>query len=103
MGKKSRDKGYRLEHELVMKLKEMGFNAERIPLSGGAGGSFSGDLLINGKKAEVKGRAQGFKEIYKWLEPVDYLFIRSDRKEWLVITRLETLKEQALKEQADEG
>ena len=103
MGKKSRDKGYRLEHELVLKLNEMGFNAERVPLSGGAGGSFTGDLIINGKKAEVKGRATGFKEIYKWLEGVDYLFIRSDRKEWLVITRLETLKEQALKEQADES
>lgn len=92
MGKKSRDKGYRLEHELVLKLKEMGFKAERIPLSGGAGGSFSGDLIINGKRAEVKGRAQGFKEIYKWLESVDYLLIRADRQEWLVVMRLKDLK-----------
>jgi hypothetical protein len=89
MGKKSRDKGYRLEHELVLKLNEMGFNAERVPLSGGAGGSFTGDLIINGKKAEVKGRATGFKEIYKWIEPVDYLFIRADRQSWLVVIRLQ--------------
>jgi Holliday junction resolvase len=99
MGKKSRDKGYRLEHELVQKLQEMGFLAERVPLSGGAGGSFTGDLIVgDGRRVEVKGRASGFKQIYKWLENVDFLFIRSDRKEWLVITRLETLKEQALKE-----
>jgi hypothetical protein len=91
MGKKSRDKGYRLEHELVLKLNEMGFNAERVPLSGGAGGSFTGDLIINGKKAEVKGRATGFKEIYKWLEPVDFLFIRADRQEWLVVMRVKDL------------
>jgi hypothetical protein len=93
MGKKSRDKGYRLEHELVLKLNEMGFKAERVPLSGGAGGSFTGDLIINGKKAEVKGRAAGFKEIYKWLEPVDYLFIRADRQEWLVVMRLKDFKD----------
>jgi hypothetical protein len=91
MGKKSRDKGYRLEHELVLKLNEMGFNAERVPLSGGAGGSFTGDLIINGKKAEVKGRATGFKEIYKWIEPVDYLFIRADRQSWLVVMRVKDL------------
>ena len=91
MGKKSRDKGYRLEHELVQKLQEMGFSAERVPLSGGAGGSFTGDLIINGKKAEVKGRATGFKEIYKWLEPVNFLFIRADRQEWLVVTRVKDL------------
>ena len=61
MGRKSKDKGYRLEHELVEKLRELGFSAERIPLSGQAGGSFSGDIRINKKIAEVKGRADGFK------------------------------------------
>lgn len=91
MGKKSRRKGYRLEHELEKKLKELGFTAQRVPLSGGTKG-FSGDIIVNGKRAEVKGRDDGFKSIYKWLEEVDILFVRADRKEWLVIQRLKDLK-----------
>jgi hypothetical protein len=92
LGSKSKQKGYRLEHELVEKLRELGLKAERIPLSGQAGGSFSGDLIVEGLKAEVKGRADGFKSIYKWLEGVDILFIKADRKEWLVIKRLKDWK-----------
>ncbi|HON72403.1 MAG TPA: hypothetical protein PK512_03660 [bacterium] len=92
MGKKSRDKGYRLEHELVEKLKELGLEAERVPLSGAGGGSFSGDLIVEGKIAEVKGRKDGFKSLYKWLEERDILFIRADRKEWLVVVRLKDWK-----------
>lgn len=89
MGIKSKRKGYRLEHELETKLKELGFQAERIPLSGLGTGA---DIIVNGKKAEVKGRSDGFKSIYQWLEKVDVLFIRADRKEWLVIQRLKDLK-----------
>lgn len=92
MGIKSRRKGYRLEHELVERLNGLGYKAERIPLSGGAKGSFSGDLLVNGKRAEVKGRSSGFKNLYKWLEDRDILFVRADRKEWLVIQRLKDWK-----------
>jgi len=92
MGKKSRQKGYRLENELAGILREMGLNAERIPLSGAGGGSFSGDLIVNGKIAEVKGRKDGFKSLYSWLEGRDILFIRADRKEWLVILRLKDWK-----------
>lgn len=92
MGIKSRRKGYRLERELKEKLKELGLEVERVPLSGAGGGSFSGDLIINGKRAEVKGRAEGFKSIYQWLEDRDILFIRADRKEWLVIQRLKDWK-----------
>ena len=88
MGRKSKDKGYRLEHELEEKLNELGFNAQRVPLSGQSGGLFSGDLIIDGKIAEVKGRADGFKTLYRWLEGKDILFVRADRKEWLVIQRL---------------
>ena len=92
MGKKSRRKGYRLEHELEEKLKELGFDAQRVPLSGASGGLFSGDLIVDGKIAEVKGRADGFKNLYRWLEGKDILFVRADRKEWLVIQRLKDWK-----------
>lgn len=90
LGLKSKRKGYRLEHELEIKLKELGFTAQRVPLSGVGG---LGDIIVNGKKAEVKGRAEGFKSIYKWLEGKDVLFIRADRKEWLVIQRLKDWKD----------
>ena len=92
MGLKSKRKGYRLENELVNKLKEMGLNAERIPLSGAGGGSFSGDLIVEGKITKVKERKDGFKNLYKWLEGRDILFIRADRKEWLVVVRLKDWK-----------
>lgn len=92
MGAKSRRKGYRLENELRHKLEELGLEVERVPLSGAGGGTFSGDLLVNGKRAEVKGRSEGFKNIYRWLEDRDLLFIRADRKEWLVIQRLKDWK-----------
>ena len=92
MGIKSKDKGYRLEHELVLKLKELGYQAERIPLSGRLGGSFSHDLIVNGKRGKVKGRADGFKSLYKWLEGVDLLFVRADNRGWLVVQRLKDLK-----------
>lgn len=91
LGLKSKRKGYRLENELVNKLREMGLKAERVPLSGQCG-SFVGDLIVNNLKAEVKGRSNGFKSLYKWLEDRDILFIRSDRKEWLVVLRLKDWK-----------
>ncbi|MCX7796181.1 MAG: hypothetical protein N2380_06650 [bacterium] len=89
---KSRRKGYRLERELKERLEELGYLVERVPLSGASGGSFSGDLIVNGKRAEVKGRAEGFKSIYRWLEGRDILFIRADRREWLIIQRLKDWK-----------
>ncbi|MBC7321355.1 hypothetical protein H5T89_12015, partial [bacterium] len=55
MGAKSRRKGYRLEWELANELRKLGLDVERVPLSGAGGGTFSGDLLVNGKRAEVKG------------------------------------------------
>jgi hypothetical protein len=40
----------------------------------------------------VKGRGDGFKNLYRWLEGKDILFVRADRKEWLVIQRLKDWK-----------
>ena len=46
MGRMSRSKGSRVEREFVNKLRDSGVYAERVPLSGAAGGQFSGDLVI---------------------------------------------------------
>ena len=87
-GKRSRDKGQRIEREIVNLHREIGVDAERVPLSGAAGGTFDGDIVIAGTfKAEVKARAggQGFKTLTRWLADHDVLFLREDRETPLVV------------------
>jgi hypothetical protein len=43
-GKGSREKGNRTERAIVRALQDHGLGAERVPLSGSAGGSYLGDL-----------------------------------------------------------
>ena len=88
MGKEQRDKGARFEREVVNRFKEAGSPAERVPLSGAAGGSYTGDVIIDGKRCECKVRARAFKELYSWLEGNDILIIKRDRCEPLVIQTL---------------
>jgi hypothetical protein len=45
-GRASRDKGNRLERSVVKLLQDNGIGAERVPLSGSAGGSYSGDISV---------------------------------------------------------
>jgi hypothetical protein len=87
MGRRSRVKGQRNEVAIVNLLKEAGIQAERVPLSGAAGGSFVGDIMVDGARFEAKIRASGFKQIYEWLGDHRGLFIRSDRKELLIVIR----------------
>jgi len=93
MGKFSRDKGLRGERDLVNLLRERGIAAERVPLSGAAGGSFGGDVIatIGGEKKliECKVRADGFKQIYGWLGGNDLLAIKRDHDKWLVVQTFE--------------
>jgi hypothetical protein len=74
-------------------LQERGFAAERVPLSGSAGGRFSGDvsvpLLGIDRTIEVKCRGKGFRELYNWLAgAASILVVRTDRNEPLVVLRL---------------
>ncbi|MCD6379637.1 hypothetical protein J7M07_04245 [bacterium] len=87
MGKSQRNKGYRGEYRLVKLLQRAGIPAKRVPLSGAT--SFQkGDVVIGKDTGEVKVRRNGFKQIYRWLEEHKYLFIKADRKEYLVVMRL---------------
>ncbi len=92
-GRRSRDKGNRAERALVRYLQTHGFAAERVPLSGAAGGRFVGDLLLPllgvDRAIEVKVRANGFRELYSWLDGRDMLIVRADRREPLVVLPLE--------------
>ncbi len=91
-GRRSRDKGNRFERALVKILQEAGHGAERVPLSGSAGGSYLGDLTVPviGRDlcVEAKSRADGFRELYGWLEDRDALVVKADRREPLVIVPL---------------
>lgn len=93
-GRAPRQKGDRIEREIVKLHIEIGVKAERVPLSGAAGGSFSGDVDVYaaGPDAaplvtEVKARANGagFKNIERWLGENDALFLRRDRAEPMVV------------------
>lgn len=88
MGIAQKRKGYRGENELVKKLKEAGFDAKRIPLSG-ATDYKKGDVEIEEFTGEVKLRKDGFKKIYEWLGNNDLLFIKADRKKYLVVMYLD--------------
>ena len=91
-GRRSRDKGNRTERALVRFPQDRGFAAERVPLSGSAGGRFAGDITIPvlgvDRVAEVKVRGTGFRQLYEWLDGRDLLIVRADRREPLVVLPL---------------
>jgi hypothetical protein len=73
-------------------LQAAGFAAERVPLSGAARGRFGGDvsvpLLGVDRRVEVKIRAAGFRELYRWLDSAELLVVRADRSKPLVVLPL---------------
>lgn len=89
-GKHSRNKGARFEREIVNTLKERGYLAERIPLSG-AMGTFKGDVQVKignrTLKFECKSLANGFKFLYHNLGDNSGLILRADKKEALIVLR----------------
>jgi hypothetical protein len=99
-GRRSRNKGTRNERALVRFLQEHGFAAERVPLSGSCGGRFVGDLSLPllgvDRCVEVKCRANGFRELYAWLDGRDLLIVRADRREPLVVLPLRLAAEIAV-------
>jgi Holliday junction resolvase len=91
-GSRARAKGDRLERAIVNLLQSHGLGAERVPLSGAAGGRFGGDLscpcLGRDLVLEAKSRRTGFSFLYKALVDRDVLVLRSDRCDALVVLRL---------------
>lgn len=95
MSKSQRNKGVRLEREIVERHKEMGVHSERYPLSGAVhyrGSGHDVDVYALGPEAaplvgEVKGRAngEGFAVLERWLGEYDMLFLRRDRADPLVV------------------
>jgi hypothetical protein len=91
----SRQKGDRIERELVDRHKDLGVHAERYPHSGASRFRGSGhdlDVYLFGREqapivAESKGRKNGagFTTLEKWLGEYDALFLRRNNTDPLVL------------------
>lgn len=91
----ARDKGARVERELVALHQALGVHAEKVPLSGATryqGNGADVDVYALGRDAaplvcEVKARAngEGFAIIERWLGENDALFLRRNRANPLVL------------------
>ncbi len=99
-GRKHRQKGDRHERWLVNLLREAGFAAERTPSSGanrssrfGGGYDVTWPMLGRDIMIEAKHHGNGFKRVYRWLEPVDILIIKADFSADLAILPLKKLIE----------
>jgi Holliday junction resolvase len=94
-GRRSRAKGDRIEREIVSRHAAIGIKAERYPLSGGSrfrGSGHDVDIYVFGEDegplvAEVKSRrcGAGFITLEKWLGECDFLFLRRDSAEPMVL------------------
>lgn len=97
MSKSQRDKGNRVEREIVNDLNADGIPAKRVPLSGMCAG-FKGDIhLWPGEEqivAEVKARknGEGFTVIERWLGDGDndLLFLKRNNRKPLVVMEYAT-------------
>jgi hypothetical protein len=94
-----------MERAAVNLAKAFGLEAERVPLSGAAGGSYLSDITIRIlgllKRFECKARGDGFKNIYAWLGTNDGLIIKADNKPMLMVQPYEDWLRMA--EKAGEG
>lgn len=86
MGRSQRRKGLEGEREFARLI-----GGRRVPLSGAQEG-YHGDVVGMGLTFEVKRRADGWRELYRWLEHADAVAVRADRAPWLVVIPLETFR-----------
>ena len=94
-GAKHRQKGDRVERELVERHKAIGVHAERYPLSGASrfrGSSHDIDIYPFGREeapivAESKARksGEGFTQLENWLDTYDVLFLRRNNADPLIV------------------
>lgn len=96
-GRKSRDKGLRGERAIVRLLQASGLAAEKVSGMYKSGPDLTVPVLGVARVVEVKVRADGFRELYRWLVDRDILIVRADRSEPLVVLPLKLAAEIAAK------
>jgi Holliday junction resolvase len=96
-GRKSRDKGNRAERAIVKLLQDRGFAAKKISGMYKPGPDLTVPICNVDRVVEVKVRADGFRELYRWLIDRDILIVRADRSEPLVVVPLKLAAEIAAK------
>ena len=87
-GRTSRDKGNRAERAIVRLLQENGFTAKKISGMYKPGSDLTVPLLGVDRNVEVKCRGDGFRRLYDWLDARDFLIVKADRKQPLVVVPL---------------
>jgi hypothetical protein len=96
-GKHSRNKGRRLEQEVVNFFKERGHNAQRISMLE-TGRISKGDVQVDTLgQVEVKGGGQVPVFLYKARKKEEHcLIMKRDRQKWLICMELEEFVEKYL-------
>ena len=84
-GRRSRDKGARIERAVARLLRAQGIPATKI--SGEPGPEISMSLLGTDRAVKSKCRAAGFAQLYNRLNQRDILIVEADRQEPLVVLR----------------
>jgi hypothetical protein len=87
-GRRSRDKGARTERAIVRLLQGLGVAATKISRAWCPGADLRVPILGIDRAVEVKCRANGFSQLYKWLDRRDVLIVKADRQEPLVVLRM---------------
>ena len=103
MGKMQREKGARLEREVVTLFKAFGFDTARR-----TGEYVKNDVLVaidtRDWIIEVKGRKRGFCSLYDFLAESNAVVHRADNREWLITMPFKDflyLKGDMLKDEGD--
>lgn len=81
-GNRSRGKGARREYEAA-RLLPGGVKVSRMYKEGP-------DIHWRDLDVEVKARADGWKELHKWLANAGMLMLKADRKPWLIVFEYDT-------------
>jgi hypothetical protein len=84
-GKRARRRGAGEERAIKRALQDEGFAAEKVSAMYKAGPDLSVPLLGADRAVEVKLRKNDFARLYAWLVDRDFLIVRADRKERLVV------------------
>jgi Holliday junction resolvase len=87
-GRRSRDKGARAERAVVRLLLGHGLPARKVSALYKRGEDLRVAVGDIERSVEVKCRADGFRQLYDWLNHRDVLIVKADRQEPLVVLRM---------------